>query len=477
MRERPIGDLVDALRHQGCELRYLGNAGFPPLAIGASGGRAGGRIPIRGDVSSQFLSALLLALPAARGAAEVATTVEIVTPLISRPYVEITTRLMQRFGVAVATPDASTFRRRRRGRATSVPGPCTSKATPRRHRTSSPPASSAADRCASPAWAANSIQGDVAFADVLAAPGRRHPLRRRLDRSATGPPARRGHRRLPRDPRRGDDAGRSSRCSRARRCAWSTSAAGASRRPIASRRWRPSSRKLGARVAAGDDWLEVAPLASFRHAAIDTYDDHRMAMCFALAAFGGAGGDDQRSGLRAQDLSRLLRAVCQDCRRVRPETRSGDGARRAMSAESLPTVIADRRARRRRARAPSPLRVAQALGFRYLDSGSLYRLVALRALRHGTSPRTTRRDSRRSPRHSTPDLRRRAHRACRGATSAKHCAARTVSAAGIPRRRARPRSGRRSWHGSGRSGTRRGWSPTAATWARWSSRTPGSRCS
>src|SRR6478609_8461534 len=92
MHERPIGDLVDALRIAGCDVHYPGSEGYPPLAIGAAGGHAGGRIPVRGDVSSQFLSALLMALPLARGARERATTVEVVTPLVSRPYVDITLR-------------------------------------------------------------------------------------------------------------------------------------------------------------------------------------------------------------------------------------------------------------------------------------------------------------------------------------------------------------------------------------------------
>ena len=92
MHERPIGDLVDALRHQGCDIDATSaTTAIRRCAIGAVGGRAGGRIAIRGDVSSQFLSALLMALPLARGAHERATTRRrSTTPLISRPYVEIT---------------------------------------------------------------------------------------------------------------------------------------------------------------------------------------------------------------------------------------------------------------------------------------------------------------------------------------------------------------------------------------------------
>ena len=66
-------------------------------------------VSVRGDVSSQFLTALLMALPLARGSVDAATTIDVIGALISRPYVEITTNLMQRFGVTVATPDPATF--------------------------------------------------------------------------------------------------------------------------------------------------------------------------------------------------------------------------------------------------------------------------------------------------------------------------------------------------------------------------------
>ncbi len=366
MRERPIGDLVDALRHQGCDLRYLGNAGFPPLAIGASGGRAGGRIPIRGDVSSQFLSALLLALPVARGAGEAATAVEVVTPLISRPYVEITTRLMQRFGVAVATPDASTFLVAAGARYAS-PG--------RLHVEGD--ASSASYFLAAGVLGGgpvrvtgvgrNSIQGDVAFADVLARQGA--------------------------DIRFGDDwiearrggplAGGVIDClgipDAAMTLAIVALFARAPMRLVNIGSWRVKETdriaamatelaKLGARVAAGDDWLEVAPLATFRHAAIETYDDHRMAMCFALAAFGGAGVTINDPACVRKTFPAFFERLAQIA-----------GGATDTAAQALPTVIAiDGPAASGKGTVAQ--RVAEALGMRYLDSGSLYRLVALQAL-------------------------------------------------------------------------------------------------
>ena len=102
MHERPIADLVDALRPLGCTIEDLGTPGYPPLRIS---GRAGGRIEttrpirVRGDVSSQFLTALLLALPLVADAG--AVVIEVDGELISRPYIDITLALLARFGIDV----------------------------------------------------------------------------------------------------------------------------------------------------------------------------------------------------------------------------------------------------------------------------------------------------------------------------------------------------------------------------------------
>jgi 3-phosphoshikimate 1-carboxyvinyltransferase len=287
MHDRPIGDLVDALRHQGCEIRYTGKDGYPPLAIGAAGGHAGGRLPIRGDVSSQFLSAVLMALPVARGAAQTETTIALTTPLISRPYAEITLRLMRRFGVVVETPDAATFR------LSPTPG----YVSPGTFHVEGDASAASYFLAAGVIGGGpvrvtgvgrDSIQGDVAFADVLARQGA--------------------------DIRMGDDfiearrgrplAGGTIDCiaipDAAMTLAITALFARAPTRLVNIGSWRVKETdriaamaaelaKLGATLAAGNDWLEVAPLAEFRHADIDTYDDHRMAMCFALAAIGGAG--------------------------------------------------------------------------------------------------------------------------------------------------------------------------------------------
>jgi 3-phosphoshikimate 1-carboxyvinyltransferase len=287
MHERPIGDLVDALRHQGCDVRYLANEGFPPLAIGASGGRAGGRVPIRGDVSSQFLSALLMALPAAHGTREAATTAELTTPLVSRPYVEITTRLMRQFGVPVETPEPAAFR---------VPAGARYRSPGVIHIEGD--ASAASYFLAAGAIGGGpvrvtgvgrgSIQGDVAFADVLAQQGA--DVRFGADWIETR------HGRPP--------SGGTIDCLHIPDAAMTLAIVALfARAPtrlanIGSWRVKETDRisamaaelaKLGATLTAGNDWLEVSPLEQFRHAGIDTYDDHRMAMCFALVAIGGAG--------------------------------------------------------------------------------------------------------------------------------------------------------------------------------------------
>lgn len=98
MHERPIGDLVDALRQLGCQIDYLENPGYPPLRIGAPRLTLNAPIRVRGDVSSQFLTALLMALPLV---AVNDVVIDVVGELISRPYIEITLNLLARFGVQV----------------------------------------------------------------------------------------------------------------------------------------------------------------------------------------------------------------------------------------------------------------------------------------------------------------------------------------------------------------------------------------
>ncbi len=168
MHERPIADLVDALRQIGARIDYLGQPGYPPLQLHPAAIAPGGVVRIRGDVSSQFLSGLLLALPLTG----VETTVEVVGELISRPYIEITLAVMARFGVPVAREAWQRF---------VVPAAC-------RYRSPGGllvegDASSASYFLAAGAIGGgpvrvegvgrDSVQGDVRFADALAQMGAR----------------------------------------------------------------------------------------------------------------------------------------------------------------------------------------------------------------------------------------------------------------------------------------------------------------
>ena len=153
MHERPIGDLVDALRQLGCQIQYLGTEGYPPLRIGRPQLLLDAPIQVRGDVSSQFLTALLMALPLV---AEHDITIEVVGELISKPYIEITLNLLARFGIAVTPSRAGSVSSSPRAAATSrraastwrpmPPPPAISWRSARSRRSTDP-------ACASPAWA------------------------------------------------------------------------------------------------------------------------------------------------------------------------------------------------------------------------------------------------------------------------------------------------------------------------------------
>ena len=289
MHERPIGDLVDALRTLGSDIRYLGAEGYPPLAIGprtAAAAVAADRVSVRGDVSSQFLSALLMALPLETMRTGRTVTVDIVGDLISKPYVMLTLNLMRRFGVVVAHEDFRSF------------------AVPASARYASPgtirvegDASSASYFLAAGAIAGgpvrvtgvgrDSIQGDVAFGDALARMGATVAYGDDWIETAAG-------RAL---------AGIEIDCVAIPDAAMTLAiVAMFAKGPttltgIASWRVKETDRiaamatelaKLGAKVDAGADHLRVEPPSRIRAATVDTYDDHRMAMCFSLAAFGDA---------------------------------------------------------------------------------------------------------------------------------------------------------------------------------------------
>ncbi len=281
MHERPIGDLVDALRSLGADIRYLGKEGYPPLAIGPGHVHRRDRVEISGATSSQFVSALLMALPLAGGGA----LVEITGGLISEPYVEITRNLMARFGVAVAWDGPGRLR---------VPA-AEGYRSPGRIRVEGD-ASSASYFLAAGAIGGgpvrvegvgtDSLQGDVGFADTLSAMGA--VVSRGADWIEVS--GQRPLRPVDADFKRMPDAAMTA-------AMVALFAQGKSTlRNIGSWRVKETDRiaamaaelsKLGAEVEAGPDWLSITPPERLLPASIDTYDDHRMAMCFALAALGG----------------------------------------------------------------------------------------------------------------------------------------------------------------------------------------------
>jgi len=364
MHERPIGDLVDALRGVGADVRYLGNDGYPPLEIFPGNVRGGGGIRVRGDVSSQFLTALLMALPLTGSE----TTIEVVGELISKPYVDITLNLMARFGVVVRRTGESSF---------TIPGG-SGFVSPGEMFVEGD-ASGASYFLAAGAIGGgplrvegvgrHSIQGDVHFADALAAMGARVEMGDNWI-EARAPESNR-LRAFDLDLNHIPDAAMTLAVA-------ALFADGPSRlRNIASWRVKETDRiaamakelrKIGATVEEGMDYLVVTPPQSSiltPHAVIDTYDDHRMAMCFALAALGGVPVRINDPGCVAKtfpDYFDRFRAVTWD--------------------SSVPVIAIDGPSASGKGTVAQ--RVAEQLGFHYLDSGALYRLVALAAIRAGT---------------------------------------------------------------------------------------------
>jgi len=283
MRERPIGDLVDALNELGARIRHLDRAGFPPLLIEPARSLSAARVAVRSDVSSQFLSGLMMAAPMVAPPGGLRIAVQ--GTLISQPYVKMTIALMQRFGVAV----------REEGGEFVVPAGVYR--SPGRFVVEGD-ASGASYFLALGAIGGgpvrvegvgrDSVQGDVRFADALAAMGARIEIGENHI-SAAAPAVGR---------LRGIDADFNHIPDAAMTIAVAALfAEGPSTlRNIGSWRVKETDRiaamatelrKLGAEVEEGADWLRVTPPGTWREASIDTYDDHRIAMCFSLAAVAG----------------------------------------------------------------------------------------------------------------------------------------------------------------------------------------------
>jgi 3-phosphoshikimate 1-carboxyvinyltransferase len=361
MHERPIGDLVDALRALGADIRYLGKDGFPPLEIFPATIRSSGHVRVRGEVSSQFLTALLMALPLTGQA----VTVAVDGQLISKPYIEITLRLLAMFGVEVARDDWASF---------TIPGGIGYRSPGVVHVEGD--ASSASYFLAAGAIGGgpvrvegvgrNSVQGDVRFADALVQMGAIvEPGDNWIETRA---PAGGRLKAFDLDLNHIPDAAMTLAVA-------ALFADGPCRlRNIASWRVKETDRlsamatelrKLGARADEGQDYLVVTPptgssLAS--HAVIDTYDDHRMAMCFSLVALGGVPIRINDPGCVAKTFPDYFERFTEITSKVAVPVVAIDGP----SASGKGTVAR---------------RVAAALGFRFLDSGALYRLVALAAQR------------------------------------------------------------------------------------------------
>ena len=284
MHERPIGDLVDALRQVGARIDYEGNEGYPPLRIHAAQLNDAAVVRVRGDVSSQFLTGLLMALPLTGRAVRI----EVEGELISKPYVDITLALMRQFGVAAERQGWQAIELPANARYVS-PGDCYVEGD----------ASSASYFLAAGAIGGgpvrvegvgrDSVQGDVAFAQALEQLGARITMGPNWI-EAQAPEGGR-LRAFDLDLNHIPDAAMTLAI-----CA--LFADGPSRlRNIASWRVKETDRisamatelrKLGAIVEEGADYLAITPPAALTpHAAIGTYDDHRMAMCFSLATLGG----------------------------------------------------------------------------------------------------------------------------------------------------------------------------------------------
>lgn len=290
MHERPIGDLVNALNAFGATVHYTGNPGYPPLRIDAPG-RLADQVSVEGSVSSQFLTAMLMASPLAVRRSGRALKINVTGELISRPYIEITLNLMSRFGVEVE----------RHGWQQFVVHPGATYRSPGTILVEGD-ASSASYFLALGAIGSGpvrvvgvgrgSMQGDVAFADVLEQMGA-SITREPGWIEASGVSVANGDRLLAFDTDFNliPDAAMTA-------AVLALFADGPCRlRNIGSWRVKETDRihamqtelrKLGAEVSSGDDWLLVNPIRSghWQPAVIDTYDDHRMAMCFSLAAFG-----------------------------------------------------------------------------------------------------------------------------------------------------------------------------------------------
>ncbi|MEY4436470.1 MAG: 3-phosphoshikimate 1-carboxyvinyltransferase [Pseudomonadota bacterium] len=373
MHERPIGDLVDALRLLGCSIDYLGNDGFPPLHIGQPSLKVDAPIQVRGDVSSQFLTALLMALPLAAKTQDI--VIDVVGELISKPYIDITLNLLARYGIAVKRDGWQRF---------TIPQGCSYQSPGTIHVEAD--ASSASYFIALGAIAtgggiriqgvgADSIQGDIRFMDAAAQMGAKitsGPNWLEINRGAW--------------PLKGITLD----CNHIPDAAMTLAVMAlyadgpTTLRNIASWRVKETDRivamatecrKLGATVEEGPDWITVHPLQAkqWQAASIHTYDDHRVAMCFSLAAFNA-----DQVPVRIEDPKCVAKTF--------PDYFEALFSVSHANTQDIPVICIDGPTASGKGTLAS--RVAQALGYHYLDSGALYRVTAYAALQAGLSLET-----------------------------------------------------------------------------------------
>ena len=278
MEERPIGALVDSLRQAGAEITYLKNQGYPPVRIKGKA-LTGGKITVEGNVSSQFLTALLMAAPLFAND----STIEIIGELVSRPYIDITLSTMTEFGVKVVNHNYKTFTIQG-AQQYQAPGEFMVEGD----------ASSASYFLAAGAIKGGtvkvtgvgkkSVQGDIRFADVLQEMGAKITWGDDYIQVEGAP-----LKAVDMDMNHIPDA--------AMTIATTALFAKGTTTIRNIYNWRVKEtdrlaamacelRKVGAGVIEGKDFITITPPKTFLETDIDTYDDHRIAMCFSLVALG-----------------------------------------------------------------------------------------------------------------------------------------------------------------------------------------------
>lgn len=279
MYERPIGDLVDALKALGADISYLKDPGFPPLLIRGKPLR-GGEVFIKGSISSQYLTALLMSAPLVHGD----VTIRVEGELVSKPYIDITLDVMEKFGVKVANENYQVFQVLG-GQTYQSPGEIMVEGD----ASSASYFLAAGAICGGPVkvhgTGAASIQGDAQFARVLEQMGAVVEYDDYwIQVTGNGP-----LKAVDVDLNHIPDAAMTI----------ATTALFAEGKTTIRNiyNWRVKEtdrlsamatelRKVGAIVEEGDDFISIEPPPSIQPAEIDTYNDHRMAMCFSLASFG-----------------------------------------------------------------------------------------------------------------------------------------------------------------------------------------------